>query len=189
MNMRKIIVLSCFLALSINNYAQVKEYGYDRYNDMIDSLLVVFGNDIQSNLSLDEYSIPKVTSWGIQVVGSCFILEVFFIPKRSNILTLSGTTGSMFDKFFKQNKGFRIIKRAYFETFRRDIQENGKLPYNIIDYFSYKFITPYDNSQKNHAIYGEYKFRLNDEKYEIAEKKIEILQGRDAIMRKYRTTF
>ena len=189
--MRKTIVLFCFLKLVTNIYAQVTAvYTYDRYYAMLDSLLIIFRVNIENDLSLSEYSISKQALDDIQTIANSFILEVFFIPKHSSIIALVGATSSMNNKFFKQNRGFRFVKRAYFDTFRSDIQNNNKLPYDIIDYFSCKFITSYDNSPKHHAIYGEYKFRANEnENLEIVEKKIEILQDRDAILHKYRSDF
>jgi len=185
--MKKIIVLFWFLTLGANIYAQeTAGYTYDRYYAMLDSLLVVFRVNIENDLSLSGYSISKQTSDDIQTVVNSFILEVFFIPKHSSIIALAGATSSMNKKFFKQNRGFRFVKRAYFETFRRDMQDNNKLPYDIIDYFKFQFITPYDNS----SIYGEYKFRVNEnELFEIAEKEIEILQNEDEIMCKHRSVF
>ena len=51
-------------------------------------------------------------------------------------------------------------------------------------------MAPYENSPENHVVYGEYKFSVTEnKKFEIVEKKIEILQDRGAILRKYRSDF
>jgi len=186
--MRKVVFLLWFLTFSINIYAQV--YSYDRYNNMMDTLWIFFALKIENDLTLEGFKLTD--DFPIVGYGNSLLFEVFFTGKckSSYILASSDSTRALTQKHLKQYRGFRIRKRAYFETFRRAIQENNKLPYDIIDFFTYKFITPYENSPSNHAIYGEYKFRLNDdEKYEIVEKEIEILQDRDVIMRKYRSDF
>ena len=188
--MKKIVVLFCIMIFSANTHAQVKMWGYDRYNAMIDSLLVIFGNDIEDDLALSGYTIPKQISYNISIVGYNIILEIFFTPKCSNILTLYNASDAMINQYMKQNKGLNVRKRAYFETFRRDIEETNKFPYDIVDYFIYKFITPYHDSPQDHAIYGEYKFKSNgSEKFEIEKKEIEILQSKDAILHRYHSTF
>ena len=179
------------IVLCTNIFGQITtNYTYERYYTMVDSLLIVFEIKIVQDLALNGYSISEITHWDIQEVSNCFIFEVFFIPKRSNIIALSGTTVSMYNKFLRQNRGFRFVKRAYIETFRRDIKNNNELPYDIIYYFRYRFITPYDSSPINQAIYGEYKFKQNENyEFEISEKNIEVLKGRDAIIQKYKSTF
>ena len=189
--MKKIIVLFLFSTLGTNIHAQfVTVYTYDRYYAILDSLLVVFRINIEKDLALSGYSFSKQPSDNIHTETNGFILEVFFMPKHSSIIAFSGTTSSMINNYSKQYRGFRFVKRAYFDTFRNYTQDNNKLPYDIIDYFKFRFITYYDNSPNNHAIYGEYKFRLNEDKqFEVSEKKVEILSDRDAIVRKYQSTF
>ena len=188
--MKKIVVLLGVTIIVINSYSQSQFNTYDRYTEMLDTLLVTFSNFIEKDLEKEGYSIPKRTLWNIEFVGSCFIMEVFFDHKRSNIISLTGTTGSRYDRFFKQNKGFRFLQRAYFEAFRREIQNNYKLPNGIVDHFSFKFLTLYNESPRHHAIYGEYLFKVDDDEvFEISEKKIEVLQSRDEIMRKYKLEF
>ncbi|MFA7103377.1 MAG: hypothetical protein WC142_09310 [Bacteroidales bacterium] len=188
--MKKIIVLFFLLIIKVNIYAQVKEYSYDHYNNMIDSQMVIFGQNIEIDLALEGLNIPKRTSYDIPIVGYNIILEVFFTPKLSCILTLYASSDAMIAKYFKQKDNFHIRKRSYFETFKHYIQENNKLPYHMIEYFRYQFITPYNDSPKDHAIYGEYKFGVSEEKgVEIIEKKIEILKSKDEIMLKYKSNF
>ena len=183
--MKKAIIILCFLTLGVNINAQVIKK-YDRYNNMIDSLFIYFLQETYYDLSLSGYTMQEQ----IQMDEYKLVLEVFFIPKRSNILALYAFTDAMKKKFYKQNKGFRFITRAFYHTFRRNIQESGRLPYEIIDYFSYKFILPYEKSPNKYAIYGEYLFRPNEkEELEISEKKVEILQDEDAFLRKCQMSF
>ena len=183
--MKKAIIILCFLTLGVNIHAQVAQK-YDRYNNMIDSLFICFLQETYYDLSLSGYTMPEQ----IQMDEYKLVLEVFFISKRSNILALYAFTDAMKKKFYKQNKGFRFITKAFSQTFRRNIQESGRLPYDIIDYFSYKFIIPYDELSNKYAIYSEYIFRANKyEELEISEKKIEFLQGEDSILRKCKMNF
>ena len=183
--MKKTIIILCFLTLGVNIHAQVAQK-YDRYNNMIDSLFICFLQETYYDLSLSGYTMPEQ----IQMDEYKLVLEVFFISKRSNILALYAFTDAMKKKFYKQNKGFRFITKAFSQTFRRNIQESGKLPFDIIDYFSYKFILPYEKSPNKYAIYGEYIFRPNEkEELEISEKKVELLQDEDAFLRKCQMSF
>ncbi len=183
--MRKTIIVLFFFTLCVNIYAQDINK-YERYNNMIDSLFIYFLQETYYDLSLSGYTMPEQ----IQMDEYKLVLEVFFISKRSNILALYAFTDAMKKKFYKQNKGFRFITKAFSQTFRRIIQESGKLPYDIIDYFSYKFILPYEKSPNKYAIYGEYIFRPNEkEELEISEKKVELLQDEDAFLRKCQMSF
>jgi len=161
------------------------------YNKKMDSLLVVLGEKIEINLSCDGYKLPKRTFRDVTIVGWNFVLEVSFIPKSSYILLYDNVSETMMRKFLNQNKSIKLRKHAYFSAFRNYIQEFEKLPFEIVDYISYKFITPYDDSPSDYVIYGEYKFKVIDEneEFEISEKKIEILKGKDEILNKYHSEF
>ena len=182
--MKKTIIILCFLTLGVNIHAQVAQDPH-RYYNTIDSLFVYFFEETYYDLSLSGYTIPEQ----IQTDDFKYVLEVFF-SNHSIILNSFGCSDAIKKEFNKQIKGFHFIKQAYYQTFRRNIQESGKLPYEIIDYFSYKFILPYEKSPKKYVIYGEYTFRPNDkEEIEISEKKVEILQDEDAFVRKCQMSF
>ena len=183
MKKKKVVLYTIFIVLFTNINIQ----GKDNYNKLIDSLLITLGQKIENDLALNGYNIPKHTLYDIQLVGSSIILEVFYSSKKSYILTLYGTTGSMYDKYFKQTKGFNFRKRLIFHAFRRFMEENNEIPFDCL---KYKFLTLYNESPRHHAIYGEYLFKVDDDEvFEISEKKIEVLQSRDEIMRKYKLEF
>lgn len=150
---------------------------------MEDSLLVIFVKKIDNDLALSEYNISKPSFHS-------FIGRVYFTPKYFYTFFLFGVTDKMKNKCFKQGKGFRIYLKACITYFTNYIEENKALPYDFIEYFKCQFITSYDDSPEAQAMYGEYKFSVTKEDgFNIIEKKIEVLQGKDAIMRKHKTNF
>jgi hypothetical protein len=188
--MKKNVVLFCFLIFNTSIFAQVLVKERSNYRNMQDSLLILLSNKIKSDFVIEGYNIPKVSLNNIQLVGFSLVCEVYFTPKCSYIFTYINPTDALKRKYFKQGKGFRIRQEIYINTFRHYVEDNNKLPYYIIEYFRCQFITHYEGSPEDHGIYGEYKFKLKeDDTFEIIDKKIEILQGKDAILRKYYSNF
>jgi hypothetical protein len=192
--MKKNVVLFFFLILNTNISAQVLVKEYINFNKMQNSLLGIFGEKIENDLAIEGYNIPKFPLLPLEdsilFVGYSLVCEVYFTPKCSYILMLFNSTDALMKKRFKQGRGFRIRQRIYYNTFMHYIEDNNKLPYDIIEYFRYQFITHYEDSPEDHAIYGEYIFKpKEDGAFEIINKKIEILQDGDAILRKYHSNF
>ena len=184
--MKKKIVVFCFLVVSSNVYSQEMV----NYNNMMDSLLITFDQKIVNDLALEGFTISNQLFYNIQLEGYWLIYEVFFTPKCSYILGWWDTSAYLKKKWYRQSNDFRFRKNMYYSTFRRYIENNNELPYDIIKYFKYQFITPYKGSTEDNAIYGEYNFSVSKEKgFEIIEKKIEILQSKKEILRKYQSNF
>ena len=186
--MRKIVVLFCLFIFVSCAYARVQVQRLDNFNNMMDSLLFTFGQKIENDLALEGFSVPVLQiadSLHAPIgLGQSLLLEVFFVRNNSWILASSDSTWQHTRRHRRQDRRSSIRTRLYFDTFLRYIQENNRLPYDFIEYFSYKFLTPLKNSQKDYMIYGKYRFKANrDGTFEIVEKKIEFLQSRSEISR------
>lgn len=186
--MKKIVLLSLVLLTSNFLFSQgtyVREL--TNYNAVMDSLLVTLWQQIKDDVAQEGYRMVKLTPDKIDFEGHIMIMEVFFTPKVSYILALFGVTNSMDKKFKRQTNGLRFRKQLYSQAFRNYIEENRRIPCESI---KYRFIATYHDSPPDHSMYGEYVFIMNeDEKFEIAERKIEILRNKKEFQLKYNAIF
>ncbi len=82
------------------------------------------------------------------------------------------------------------MKQAYFDAFKNEAQKNNRLSYDIVKSFRYQFISPYYESPKDHAIYGNYEFSVGENgKFSITWDEVEILEGEDEFKEKYKSNF
>ena len=187
--MKKVFLLILVLLSSKVLFSQgthVRELA--NYNAVMDSLLVTVWQQIKDDVAWEGFQMVKLTPDEIEFEGHIMILEVFFTPKTSYILGLFGVTNTMRKKFKKQTRGLRFRKQLYVQWFTDYIEENRKIP--SLYQLTYKFIAQYHDSPPEHYIYGEYVFEMNeDEKFEIAEREIEILQNIEEFEQKYNANF
>ena len=175
---------------SIYSYSQIKIQGYEQYNRLVDSLTVTLGNMIEENLQSKGFCIPKQLHGDMQLVGNNIVLEVYFKPNRHCILTLYAASDAMVYKYINQTQGIHFMKQAYFDAYKNEAQKNNRLSYDIVKSFRYQFISPYYESPKDHAIYGNYEFSVGENgKFSITWDEVEILEGEDEFKEKYKSNF
>jgi len=156
------------------------------YSKTTDSLLALINQIIREDLLKEEIYVER--SWKWIEFGDCFIFEIVFDSKNSGILSMFQASESMKKKYEKQEK-FSVLKLRL-DAFREYVTVHNTLPYSTFEYFNYRFLLPAKKGESfGDVLYGEYKFKVTDNGVSIMDKKIEILQGEDAIMEKYKSNF
>jgi hypothetical protein len=172
---KRIMIMILLFAFCVDSKSQNKDY--------LDSLLVYMDKLIRNDISNDSIYILERQWIGF---GEVFILEVVFDAKNIGILTMLRASESMTKKYYKQP--FQV--RLRLSPFRRYINEHHTFPYNTFEYFNYRFLLFAKKGESfGDAIYGEYKFKATEKGISIMDKKIEVLQGENAIIQKYNSNF
>jgi len=177
--MKRFVIVGFTLLFFFNSYS----VGQDNYNKMIDFVLITIGGLISSDLLNDSILIFD-NSWK----GESFVLEVVFDAKSTFIIRMLGSD-SLRKKFYNQG-GLFNLRRWKFDEFRKFINEHQTFPYHSFDHFKYRFLLISKNEKLlGEAIYGEYKFKATDKEISIMDRKVETLQGEDAIKQRYNSNF
>jgi hypothetical protein len=169
--MKEIFKILVFILLLIAHEAKAQ----DVFNNKIDTLLVKLSNVILNDLKDDSIIITKRPWIGF---GDAFELEVIFDAKHSFQMTSLSRPDSLRPKYSKWRLA-SFIKR---DMFMHYIYENDEWPNDMFEYFTYKFLQVRDSSLD--AVFGEYRFNVNSKSLRIINKKVEIIQGRESIIKK-----
>jgi hypothetical protein len=170
---KKIMIIILLLAFQVN----LKSQNWDFYNR--DSLLISIDGLIRDDFLKDSIYVLERSWIGF---GESFILEIVFDNKNTCIISTFRISESMKKKFEK--KSLRL------PSFIKYVNKYHTLPYNTFEYFNYRFLLLAKKGELfGDAIYGEYKFKATEKKISIMDKKIEVLQGEDAIIQKYKSNF
>jgi hypothetical protein len=169
--MKKTLTVVVFNLLLIGFNAKAQ----DVFNNKIDTLLVNLSKVILNDLKKDSILISMRPWIGF---GDAFELEVIFDAKHSFQMTSLHRPDSLRPKYSKWRLA-NFIKRDMFMHF---IYENDEWPFDMFEYFTYKFIQVRDSSMD--AVFGEYRFNVNSKGILIIEKNIKIFKGRESIIKK-----
>jgi len=169
--MKKIFTILVFNLLLIGHNVK----GQDVFNNKIDTLLVNLSKIILNDLKNDSIPISLRPWIGF---GDAFELEVIFDAKHSFQMTSLSRPDSLRPKYSK----WRFISVEKSHMFMNYVYENNDWPYGKFEYFTYKFLQVIDSSMD--AVYGEYRFNVSSKGPIFINKKIEILKGKESIIKK-----
>ncbi|MGI6292653.1 MAG: hypothetical protein ACOXZH_09610 [Bacteroidales bacterium] len=179
-NKKVISILAFFTLMHFNVYTQTKNI----LNDMVDSLLISLNEIIINDFQKDCLYVSERSWIGF---GESFVFEVVFDSNTSYIFTIQRASNSMQKKYHKQSNLFYSLKKRYKWTIFRDfVEKNEKWPIDLYDHFRYKFLLlPKKGDNFEKTFFGEYNFKVLNNKIIINNKKIKQLDDLKTIEETY----
>jgi hypothetical protein len=183
--MKKTIIILLITSITFSLNAQ--RYAYSK----IDTIIYSLTQKIIEDLLMDSITISQERPpYSDTTSFEFFELSVKFFElfQRDFLMQMQGRPDSLLKK---QKRMTAPEKQFYYNIFLKNLSNNKYFPFEICDYFDYKFLiikTKNDNFDGD-AIYGIYRFNIQKNDVKIISKQINFLNNKNEVMNKFNSVW